>query len=212
MNNPKSFDHFALNYDQWYETHPREYALELQAIRLLLPPEGSGVEIGAGTGRFSKPLGISLGIEPSKAMRKIALSRGVNVIAGKAESLPLEDGLFDFALYVTSDCFLESLLTAYQEVNRILKVGGFVVIGLIDKNSVLGKKYESRKNESRFYKNANFHTVEEIQNDLIKAGFGNIETVQAILPDDVGGGHPHEVKPGYGEGSFVVLRAQKLNM
>jgi len=36
---------------------------------------------------------VSLGIEPSKAMRDIGISRGVNMIAGTAESLPIEDGL-----------------------------------------------------------------------------------------------------------------------
>ena len=101
----KAFDDFSLEYDKWFENHEIEYEQELKAIRKLIPKSGKGVEIGAGTGRFSKPLGVSLGIEPSKAMRDIAISRGVNVVAGTAESLPLDDGMYDYALLVTTVCF-----------------------------------------------------------------------------------------------------------
>ncbi|MCK5395151.1 MAG: class I SAM-dependent methyltransferase [Gammaproteobacteria bacterium] len=205
----EAFDNFSLEYDKWFEDHEIEYALELKAIRKFLPKEGDGIEIGAGTGRFTKPLGISLGVEPSKAMRSLALSRGVNIIAGTAESLPVEDGLYDFALLVTTVCFLEAPELAFKEVYRALKAEGFIIIGLIDKDSKLGKKYEKKKSKSKFYKNANFHSVVEIQKKLEKIGFSNIECVQAILPGDINDSYKPEVKPGYGEGSFVVLRAQK---
>jgi SAM-dependent methyltransferase len=205
----EAFDNFALEYDEWFETHEVEYEQELKAIREFLPKLGKGVEIGAGTGRFSQPLGISLGIEPSKAMRNIAISRGVNIVAGTAESLPVEDSLYDYALFVTTVCFLDTPETAFREVYRILKAGGLIIVGLIDRDSKLGKKYEERKSGSRFYKDANFRPVKEIQNDLKKVGFSNIEYVQAILPGDIEGKYEPEVKQGYGEGSFVVLRAQK---
>ena len=205
----EDFDKNALEYDRWFERHKIEYAQELKALRELLPKEGLGVEIGAGTGRFSQPLGISLGVEPSKAMRSIAISRGVSVIDGTAESLPIDNGLYDFALLVTADCFLDEPELAFREVYRILKAGGFIIVGLIDRDSKLGRKYEEKKSESKFYKNANFHSVKEIQSDLKKVGFGNIEYVQAIFPGDIDENYGPEVKQGYGEGSFVVLRAQK---
>lgn len=202
------FDKNALEYDRWFEHHKIEYAQELRAIRELLP-KGKGIDIGAGTGRFTQPLKIYLGIEPSKAMRSIACSRGVNVIDGTAESLPIKDGLYDFALFVTTECFLDSPELAFREVYRILKTDGFIIVGLIEKNSILGKKYEKKKSESKFYKNANFHSVEEIRKELEKIGFTNFEYVQAILPGDIDESLEPEIKQGYGEGSFVVLRAQK---
>jgi SAM-dependent methyltransferase len=205
----EDFDNNALEYDGWFERHKIEYEQELKAIREFLPKEGLGIEIGVGTGRFSQPLGISLGVEPSKAMRSIAISRGVNVIDGAAESLPIEDGLYDFALLVTADCFLDSPELAFREVYRILKADGFIIVGLIDKNSKLGKKYEEKKSESKFYKKAKFHSVVEIRKDLEKAGFNNFEYVQAILPGDIDESLELEIKQSFGEGSFVVLRAQK---
>ena len=202
------FDKNALEYDGWFDRHKIEYAQELRAIRELLPP-GEGVEIGAGTGRFTLPLGLSLGIEPSKAMRSIASGRGVNIIDGTAESLPIGDGLYDFALLVTTVCFLDDPERAFREVYRILATGGFILVGLIDKDGVLGKKYNERKSASRFYKDATFHSVEEIRRALENAGFTNFEYVQAILPGDMNEYSGSGIKQGYGEGSFVVLRAQQ---
>ena len=203
------FEKFALEYDQWFEHHAVEYEQELIAIRDLLPKVGKGIEIGAGTGRFTQPLGISLGIEPSKTMREIAIGRGVNVIAGTAESIPVGDGLYDYVLMVTTVCFLDTPEIAFREVHRILKADGFIIVGLIDRDSKLGKEYEENKNESKFYSDAHFHSVNAVQKDLKKAGFSDIEYVQAILPGDADGNYEPKVKQGYGEGSFVVLRGQK---
>jgi SAM-dependent methyltransferase len=209
MAKSEAFDKNALEYDRWFDRHKIEYAQELKAIREVLPKGGKGVEVGAGTGRFAQPLGISLGVEPSRAMRSIASSRGVKVIAGRAESLPIEDGLYDFVLFVTTVCFLDAPELAFREAYRILKNDGFIVVGLIDKNSVLGKKYEEKKSESKFYRDANFHSPEEIRKELEKVGFTNFEYVQAILPGDIDERSESGIKQGYGEGSFVVLRAQK---
>lgn len=203
------FDKYALEYDQWFEDHKIEYGLELKAIRELLPEKGEGVEIGAGTGRFTQALAISLGIEPSETMRNIASGRGVNIIDGFAESLPINDDYYDYALLVTTVCFLDTLETAFREVYRILKANGFIIIGLIDKDSVLGKRYEENKSESKFYKDARFHSVNEIQKELKDAGFSNFEYTQTLLPGGVDKYSSVEIKQGYGEGSFVVLRAQK---
>lgn len=205
----EAFDQYALEYDQWFERHKKEYALELKAIRELLPESGEGVEIGAGTGRFTQPLGISLGIEPSEAMKNIASGRGVKLLDGSAESLPINDNSYDYALLVTMACFLDALEIAFREAYRIIKANGYIIIGLIDKNSVLGKKYEAKKSKSKFYRNATFHSVDEIEKELKNVGFKNFETVQAILPGDVDEISGEEIKQGHGEGSFVVIRAQK---
>jgi ubiquinone/menaquinone biosynthesis C-methylase UbiE len=208
----EGFNNFALEYDKWFENHETEYALELKAISEFLPKEGNGIEIGAGTGRFTHPLRISLGIEPSDAMCRLACSRGVNVVAGTAESLPLKSNMYDFALLVTTVCFLEEPEIAFKEVHRILKQEGFIIVGLIDKNSRLGQLYEENKNDSKFYKNARFHSVVEVHEKLEKAGFSMTECVQAVFPGDITESIESGVMQGYGEGSFVVLRAMKCEV
>lgn len=141
----EAFDNFALEYDKWFENHEIEYELELKAIRELIPKEGVGIEIGAGTGRFTQPLGISLGVKPSEAMRSLALSRGVNTVAGTAESLPFEDALYEYAVLVTTVCFLAEPELAFKEVYRVLKAEGFIIVGLIDKDSNLGKQLRRKE-------------------------------------------------------------------
>jgi len=68
------------------------YLSELEAVRSMLPVDGTGIEIGVGTGRFAAPLGIKLGLEPSKSMASLARQRGIEVVEGEAEALPFEDG------------------------------------------------------------------------------------------------------------------------
>jgi hypothetical protein len=60
-----AFDKYAAEYDEWFDVHPWVYQSEVQALKTVLPQRGRGIEIGAGTGRFSVPLGISIGVEPS---------------------------------------------------------------------------------------------------------------------------------------------------
>jgi ubiquinone/menaquinone biosynthesis C-methylase UbiE len=95
-------------YEQWFETHQAAYASELLALRPLVPLVGQGIEIGVGTGRFAGPLGVSVGLDPSDAMLARAAARGIETVKGTAEALPFPDQAFDYALVVTTICFVDS--------------------------------------------------------------------------------------------------------
>jgi len=62
------FEMYADKYEEWFERNKIVYESELRAIRKLLPENGAGFEIGAGSARFAVPLGIKAGIEPSSKM------------------------------------------------------------------------------------------------------------------------------------------------
>ena len=200
------FEKHLDRYERWFEEHRNAYMSELEAVRELLPG-GEGVEIGVGTGRFAAPLGIGLGVEPSEKLASVAESRGVRVIRGVAEDLPLGDSSFDFALLVTTICFLDDPEKALREVNRILRPGGHVIIGFVDAESPLGKRY--RSSGSPFYRVARFFTVREVMEMLEKAGFCDFEFRQTIFGDPDEMERPDPVLPGHGKGSFVVVRARK---
>ena len=108
------FEKHADIYGEWFVRNRFAYESELQAIRALLPDVGTGVEIGVGTGRFAASLGIKLGVEPSKTMREIAQKKGIEVVNGVAEALPFDDSQFDFALIVTTICFLDDIETSFS--------------------------------------------------------------------------------------------------
>ncbi len=196
-------------YEQWFERNPLVYESELRAVASLLPADGVGIEIGVGSGRFAAPLGIRLGVEPSEPMAELARRRGIEVLQGVAEALPLADATCDFALMVVTLCFLADASLALCEAHRVLKAGGSLIVGFIDRESPLGRRYQSRKGESRFYREARFYGVDEVIGLMQTAGFRELSSVQTLFQDGLPRRTSDPVRPGYGEGSFVVLRGVK---
>jgi ubiquinone/menaquinone biosynthesis C-methylase UbiE len=210
MNNKiDMFDKYAEEYDKWFDTYLPVYQSELQAVKMLLPRGGRGIEIGVGTGRFSVPFGITVGVEPSRGMAEIARSRGITVYDSTAENLPFDDNTFDFALMVTTICFLEDPLQALREIRRVLRPSGVIIIGMLDKDSPLGRQYEANKNDSKFFRHAEFYSVRQVLEWLRVSGYGDVHILQTIFhrPEEITPLEP--VKGGYGEGFFVVISAQK---
>jgi SAM-dependent methyltransferase len=203
------FEKYAGKYEGWFERNRSAYQSELQAVKSLLPPRGIGIEIGVGTGRFAAPLGIQIGVEPSTAMAMVARQRGIQVVQAVAEALPFMDGTFDFALMVTTLCFLDDVEVSFQEAHRVLRCRGSLVVGFIDPQSHLGQVYQRHKNESPFYREARFYSVQEVVSSMQNAGFGKFTSVQTICDNFEGSRNPEPIRPGNGEGSFVVLRGTK---
>jgi SAM-dependent methyltransferase len=201
--------HFA-QYEDWFIQNRYTFQSEINAIRPHLPTGCKGVEIGVGSGLFAKPLGIHYGIEPSAKMRKRAVQRGVkNVVDGVAEKLPFVDHFFDFALMVTTLCFLDNVKQAFREARRVIRPGGKLIIGFVDKNSPVGKLYEMHKADSVFYRDAIFYSVDDVARFMHQANFYRLEYTQTIfhMLDEIR--EPEEGKKGYGEGSFVVVSGIK---
>lgn len=201
------FDENALDYDNWFERHNTAYQSELLAIKKAIPLQKSGIEIGVGTGRFAEYFNIKHGVEPSENMAQIAEQRGIKVWRAVAENLPIESESFDYALLVTTVCFLNDIPKAFSEIRRILKPEGEIILAIIDKNSELGKKYEMRKAENKFYKDAHFHSTEEITELVEKADFGKFEYWQTLFKEN--STQIEQPREGFGEGSFVVIKGQK---
>lgn len=209
MKQPDStiFDSNVADYDNWFDRHPSLFQNEYEAIRKAVPIKGTGLEIGAGTGRFAALLKIPVGVEPVQAMAQMAIARGVTVIRAKAEELPFHSLSFDYAVMITTVCFLDDIPKAFAEAQRIIKKDGYLIIALIDRDSGIGKQYEAKKATSIWYKDAHFHSIQEITDLLQQAGFTNFEYWQTLFTDKE---ELTEALPGFGKGSFVVIRSQKI--
>ena len=203
------FEKYAEQYEEWFVENRWVYEAELRAVKAMLPVGGHGVEIGVGSGRFAEPLGIKIGVEPSKRMREIAQKRGIQVLDGVAEELPFDDAGFDFVLMVTTVCFVDNIRKALLEAHRVLSHGGFLIIGFVDRNSMVGQAYLNRKEENVFYKNATFFSVDELVEIMDQAGFTDLTFNQTIFKGLSETTRDEPVKPGHGEGSFVVIRGRK---
>lgn len=203
------FEKYSEKYEGWFEKNKFVYESEVQAIKELFPKVKKSIEIGVGSGKFAVPLGIKIGIDPSPRMRKIAQQRGIEVIDAIAEELPFKDSQFELALMVTSICFVDNLDLAFREIYRILKPGGYLIIGLVDKDSSLGKLYQQHKENSLFYKIATFYSTKEVVYNLNKVGFKEFYFRQTIFHSLNEVKNVEPVKENYGQGSFVVIRARK---
>lgn len=201
------FDRYYKKYDEWYDKNRFAYLSEIEAVKKVLPRQGKGLEIGVGTGRFAAPLGIAIGVDPSRNMIDIAEKRGVNVHRGVGEDLPFFDDTFDYAAIIITICFVRDPAKVLREARRVLKRNGRLIIGIIDKDSLLGRHYQKKK--STFYRKANFFGVREMADLLEKQGFGSSDYYQTVF------GLPNEIrsvqkpKKGFGKGGFVVIVASK---
>jgi SAM-dependent methyltransferase len=201
------FERYTERYEDWFETHDAAYRSEVAALERLVPEPGLGVEIGVGSGRFAAPLGMRVGLDPATEMLVRARERGIDVVRGVAECLPFDDGAFDTALIVTTICFVDDVARTLAEARRVLCRGGSLVVGYIDRDSPVGRVYREKQSADPFYREAVFVSTDELVDALEDAGFSAFEFVQTIFewPGDVDA--PEPVEEGYGDGSFVGIRA-----
>jgi SAM-dependent methyltransferase len=209
MSRSAPFEAHHRRYDEWFVRHAAAYQSELLAVRALLPWRGRGLSIGVGTGRFAAPLGVQTGIDPAHEVLTYAAKRGVSVVQGIAEVLPFSAHAFDYALCVTTICFVDDANLMLSEAYRVLKPGGGLVIGFIDRTSELGRHYLAHQAENVFYREATFFSAGEVEQLLLDTGFTEsvwLQTLTKTLDET------HEIEPlrtGHGQGAFVTVGAYR---
>jgi SAM-dependent methyltransferase len=202
------FEQHTGRYEAWFGQHDAAYVSELLALRPFVPMTGRGLEIGVGSGRFAAPLGVQVGLDPSPAMLDVARSRGIEVVQGTAEALPFADGSFDHALVVTTICFVDAPAQMLAQARRVLKPGGRLVIGFIDRESALGQDYLAHQDESVFYREATFVSADEVERLLREAGFAIGAWAQTLARPLAETREIEPVRPGRGDCAFVVVAAR----
>jgi SAM-dependent methyltransferase len=119
-----SFGQVADDYDRLRPGPPAE------ALDWLVPADCQvAVDVGAGTGLFSRALASRAGqvtaVEPDERMRAVLAARspGVLAVAGRGEAIPLPDGCAD-AVFVSSAWHWLNHEVAVPEIARVLRDGG----------------------------------------------------------------------------------------
>ena len=209
MSRTGPFDAHFNAYEEWFSRNPYVYRSELKALAHFIPAEGEGLEIGVGSGRFAEPLGIRVGVEPSREMRRLARCRGIRVFNAVAEKLPFPEGRFNFALMVTTICFVDDIEKSFREARRVLSNHGSFIIGFVDRDSTLGRIYEQRKEQNLFYRDATFYGCAEVISLLQRSGFEPPQVIQTVFGRLEEIHNVQDFCAGYGEGGFVVIRAAK---
>lgn len=166
------FEAYADAYDRWFEEHHDAYLAELARIRKVLPPADSrAVEVGVGSGRFAEPLGIGLGIDPSRALGRMARQRGIEIVRGSAEALPFKDQSCSSVLMVTVICFLATPKKAFQETQRVLFPQGILTVGFLEREGRIARRYLEEPGKHRFLSQARFSSRDEVLGYLRDTGF-----------------------------------------
>lgn len=205
------FDVYTRDYDEWFDIYPQVYESELRAIRSLMPKFERGLEIGTGTARFSKPFGIINGIDPARSPSNLALANGIEIVNAVGEALPYKNESFDLALIVTTLCFFNDINVSFREAHRVLQTNGCIIIGLVDKDSKLGRIYQENKEGNPFYSSAKFFRATEVCELLRNSGFVDPSFAQTVFNTNLDQIMKEEpVKSGFGEGAFVVIKMKKL--
>lgn len=157
-------------YEAWYDT-PRgrwigETELALLVAMLRPEPEASLLDLGCGTGWFTRRLarvmqGTIAGIDPDEEALQLARSltaRDERYEPGRGEALPFADGAFDFSVSVAALCFIPDERQAVREMLRVTRKR--FAIGLLHRRSLLWRK-KGRDGGTGAYAGARWHTAAE---------------------------------------------------
>jgi ubiquinone/menaquinone biosynthesis C-methylase UbiE len=181
-----NFKDLAPSYDAWYQTPLGSLAhtLEQEAVFALAGVKSGEqvLDIGCGTGIYTLELvrrgAQVIGVDPSIEMIRIAREklRGAGLkghfVCGLAEALPFRSEVVDVALAVTSLCFVSRPDRAIKEMHRVIKPGGRLVVGELNRFSfwALLRRLKGLFTDT-IYNQAHFWSRRELERLLGRSGF-----------------------------------------
>jgi ubiquinone/menaquinone biosynthesis C-methylase UbiE len=170
-----SFDKAAEDYDRTRNLKPRVMDAVIAALSDELDNCGPILDLGAGTGRFTKPLqgrGVKVvGIDISNKMLCKARERGTsNLVNGDVLELPFKDSKFDACLSVHLLHLIKDWTRALKEVARVSK-HHFLTI------SHEGPEFETTP--SGVYK----RLLEELGYSYDHPGLSEVKLKQMVIPE-----------------------------
>jgi ubiquinone/menaquinone biosynthesis C-methylase UbiE len=171
------FDGEASGYDNWFNTKLGRLVEKVETDLVLSFWEGENglkvLDFGCGTGLYSFLLA-NLGHDVTaydisedmlaKAKEKFS-DQKIEFVLGVGNKFPFDDITFDAVVSVTAFEFIEDVKMAVAEIHRVVRPGGKIVIGTINKNGEWGKMYmKDYFQENTVFKHAKFMGNEELQN------------------------------------------------
>ncbi|RDV82863.1 class I SAM-dependent methyltransferase [Ammonifex thiophilus] len=165
------FDAYARHYDDWYST-PRgrlAWELEWRCLQKLLSlrPGEKVLDAGCGTGIVSRALAADgaevTGIDISPAMLAVAREKSagtdITYLEGDITSLPFPDASYDAVVCFTTLEFVAEPERALEEMWRVLKPGGRLIVGVLNRQS----SWARRRKGKGIFAYAHFYSAEELE-------------------------------------------------
>ncbi len=192
------FECLARKYDRWYDANPRLFQKEVECLKKLVPKNAKmSLEIGVGTGRFAEKLGIKYGLDPSLNMLRLAKGRCANLIRGDGAQLPFKSSIFDCIMLIATLCYLDYPEKVLEEIRRVLKDNGFLIVCIFPAESRLGQEYIKKGEMGHpIYSLAKFYKLREAEELIERFGF-KIEEIRST-------------KIFFSENDFTCIKARKI--
>ncbi len=186
------FEDVAERYDDWYrnpvgQTYDRIQKREI--AHALGPPSDRRLmlEVGCGTGHwaaFFVSAGFDvIGVDVSRKMLQVASSKGIpsaKYALADAQNLPFDRGTFDLACAITALEFMSDAQAALAEIARSVKPGGKVVVGVLNRVSLLA--WLRRRRGSATFAGARLMSKKEVARLLKTVGHAAVHSTAFVFP------------------------------
>jgi len=149
------YDSISKGYDELYM---EEQFKKFHNLRHLLPKKGLILDIGCGTGFITKQLENAIGIDYSIGMLKLC-PKNLRLICADMANLPFKDNSFDCVFSLTALQDSKDVKKAIDEIKRVLKPNGKIILSVLNKNKIIEIKELIIKNFKKI-------KIMENQNDL----------------------------------------------
>ena len=220
------FDREAHQYDQWYQTKMGTFVDRVETkLALKMFPLRSGMTIldaGCGTGNFSIKLAEAkakvTGVDISREMLLIAGEKsrqsGHEIVFQEVDlhKLPFTDASFDGVISMAALEFIKEPEPVMDELYRVLKPDGHLLIGTINRASAWGELYQNDYFQNNtVFRHASFKTLKELTawrpESLVSTG--SCLFVPPDSSDEEWTEDNEAARQGYEDGGFICAMWKK---
>ena len=171
------FDSWPEKYRRWFET-PLGRLIKNYELRWVLeylqPRQGESIlDAGCGSGIFTQPLldagarvtGLDLSTPMLKWARGHLPGDDFSCLVSDMRALPFNDGQFDKTVSITALEFIEDAQSAIDELFRVTRPGGFVVVATLNRISPWAQRRsaEAREDPDSVFRQVHFRSPRELR-------------------------------------------------
>lgn len=189
------FDSWADRYDAWFETPVGRLikVYESDLLRKLLAPRSGEMilDVGCGTGIFTQDIlasgAVITGVDLSGKMLRGAVARlgtaHFQAACADMTVLPFTDETFDRVFSVTAVEFVPDISRAVEELNRVTRKGGTIVMATLNSLSPWAEqRLRKARNGHSLFEHVYFRSPDDLRKSLPESAL--IKTAIHFKKDD----------------------------